>query len=80
MPPVLSEPLPRRPHQLSNEVRVRKAFAHADRYSQDELDAALVRLAELDASLKGGSRLSGQLELTRALVDLAAGASASART
>ena len=54
--------------------------AEAERYSQDELDAALVRLAELDASLKGGSRLSGQLELTRALVDLAAGASASART
>jgi DNA polymerase III subunit delta len=53
-----------------HEFRIRKAIGHADRYSQDELDAAVVRLAELDAAIKGASRLSGELELTRALVDL----------
>jgi DNA polymerase III subunit delta len=53
-----------------HEFRVRKALAHADRYSPDELDAAVVRLAALDAALKGASRLSGAQELTRALVDL----------
>lgn len=53
-----------------HEFRVRKAIGHADRYSQDELDAALVRLAALDAALKGASRLSGVHELTRALADL----------
>lgn len=53
-----------------HEFRVRKALAHADNYSRDELDGAVVRLAELDAALKGGSRLSGELELERALVEL----------
>lgn len=53
-----------------HEFRIRKALAHADRYSQDELDAAVVRLADLDAAIKGASRLSGELELTRALLDL----------
>jgi DNA polymerase III delta subunit len=53
-----------------HEFRVRKALGHADRYSQEELDAALVRLAALDAALKGASRLSGPHELTRALVEL----------
>jgi DNA polymerase-3 subunit delta len=53
-----------------HEFRIRKALAHADRYSQDELDAAVVRLAALDAAIKGASRLSGEHELTRALVDL----------
>ena len=53
-----------------HEFRVRKAIGHADRYSQEELDAALVRLAALDAALKGASRLSNTHELTRALGDL----------
>jgi DNA polymerase III subunit delta len=53
-----------------HEFRIRKALGHADRYSQDELDAAVVRLAALDAAIKGASRLSGEQELTRALVDL----------
>ncbi|HVD26468.1 MAG TPA: DNA polymerase III subunit delta [Gaiellaceae bacterium] len=57
-----------------HEFRVRKALGHADRYGQDELDAAVVRLAALDAAIKGASRLSGELELTRALVDLTAAA------
>lgn len=53
-----------------HEFRIRKALGHADRYSQDELDAAVVRLAALDAAIKGASRLSGDHELTRTLVEL----------
>jgi DNA polymerase III subunit delta len=62
-----------------HEFRVRKALGHADRYSQEELDAAVVRLAALDAALKGASRLSGSLELTRALAELTAPARSPAR-
>jgi DNA polymerase-3 subunit delta len=47
-----------------------KAFAHAQRYSEEELRAAVVRLAGLDAAVKGASRLAGDLELERALVDI----------
>ncbi|MFL6015180.1 MAG: DNA polymerase III subunit delta [Gaiellaceae bacterium] len=47
-----------------------KAFAHAANYSTEELERALVRLAELDLALKGKSRLSGELELERALVEV----------
>ena len=47
-----------------------KAFAHAANYSPDELEQALVRLAELDLALKGNSRLSGELELERVLVEV----------
>ena len=35
-----------------------------------ELAAALVRLAELDVALKGGSPLPDELELERALVEV----------
>jgi DNA polymerase III subunit delta len=49
-----------------------KAFAHARNYTPDELAHAAVRLAELDLALKGGSRLSGELELERAVVDVTA--------
>ena len=48
----------------------KKALQHGERYSREELDAALVRLAELDAAIKGASRLSSELELVRALVDV----------
>ena len=47
-----------------------KAFAQAANFSVEELRAATVRLAALDAALKGRSRLSGELELARALVDV----------
>jgi DNA polymerase-3 subunit delta len=53
-----------------HEFRVRKALGHAERYTRDELDAAVVRLAEIDAALKGASRLSAELELERALVEM----------
>jgi hypothetical protein len=49
---------------------VRKALGHAERYSRDELDEAVIRLAVLDAALKGASRLSAELELERALVEV----------
>jgi len=62
-----------------HEFRVRKALGHAERYSPDELDAAIVRLAALDAALKGASRLAGSHELTRALADLTEPAKAPAR-
>ncbi len=47
-----------------------KGFAQAANFSVDELRGATVRLAELDLALKGGSRLAGDLELQRALVDV----------
>jgi DNA polymerase-3 subunit delta len=55
-----------------HEFRCRKALGHAERYSRDELDAAIVRLAELDAALKGASRVSNELELERALLEITA--------
>lgn len=49
---------------------VRKLYAQARNFSVDELRDATVRLAELDHALKGGSRLAGDLELERALVEI----------
>ncbi|MDQ3994472.1 MAG: DNA polymerase III subunit delta [Actinomycetota bacterium] len=48
----------------------RKALAHAKNYTREELDDAVVRLAALDAALKGASRLAAELELERALADV----------
>lgn len=53
-----------------HDFRVRKALGHAENYSRDELDEAVVRLAHLDAALKGASRLAGELELERALIEI----------
>ena len=47
-----------------------KAFAQAANFGVDELRDATVRLAQLDHALKGGSRLAGDLELERALVEI----------
>ena len=47
-----------------------KAFAQAANFSAEELGHAIVRLAELDAAAKGGSRLPADLELERALIDV----------
>ena len=47
-----------------------KAFAQAANFSADELSLALVRLAELDAAAKVGSRMPAELELDRTLVDV----------
>jgi DNA polymerase III subunit delta len=53
-----------------HEFRVRKALGHAENYTRDELDEAVIRLAELDAALKGSSRLAGELGLERAILEL----------
>jgi DNA polymerase III subunit delta len=50
---------------------VQKLYAQARNFDPEELANAIVRLAQLDHALKGGSRLRGDLELERALVDLA---------
>jgi DNA polymerase-3 subunit delta len=49
-----------------------KVFGQAKSFSEEELRDALVRLARLDLALKGKSRLTADLELQRALVDLGA--------
>jgi DNA polymerase-3 subunit delta len=47
-----------------------KAFAQAANFSAEELAGAIVRLSELDAAAKGGSRMPADLELERALIDV----------
>jgi DNA polymerase III subunit delta len=47
-----------------------KLYGQIRNYTGPELDAAVVRLADLDHALKGGSRLANELELERALVDI----------
>jgi len=47
-----------------------KAARQAANFSREELGHALVRLAQLDAAAKGGSRLPADLELERALVEI----------
>jgi DNA polymerase III delta subunit len=51
---------------------VEKVFGQAANFSEDELRTAVVRLAGLDHALKGGSKLTPDLELQRALIDLGA--------
>ncbi len=57
-----------------------KAFAHAANFAPDELGQATVRLAALDHALKGGSRLSPELELERALMEITVRAETPAAT
>jgi DNA polymerase-3 subunit delta len=64
-----------RPREAAGRLRVHpyyaeKLYAQADGFSTGELREAVVRLAELDGALKGQSRLSPDLEVQRALVDL----------
>ena len=51
-------------------LRRRSCFEQARNFTPDELGDAIVRLAELDLALKGGSRLAGELEFARALVEI----------
>jgi len=48
-----------------------KVFSQAEGFSDEELDDATVVLAELDHSLKGGSRLASDLEVQLAIASLA---------
>ena len=59
-----------------NRYYVQKLYEQAGNFSEDELDGAIVRLARLDLALKGGSKLPGELEFTRALIDVTRGAGA----
>ncbi len=52
-----------------NPYYVQKLFAQAGNFSPEELGHALVRAAELDLAVKGGSKLPTELELDRALAD-----------
>jgi DNA polymerase-3 subunit delta len=47
-----------------------KAAKQAGNFSPEELGQATVRLAELDAGAKGGSRLPAELQLERTLVEI----------
>jgi DNA polymerase-3 subunit delta len=72
-----------RPRDAASRLKVHpfvaeKAFAQAATFSVEELRDAVVRLAELDHAVKGGSRLSPDLELQRALVDVTRPAAAPA--
>ncbi|TMM20794.1 MAG: DNA polymerase III subunit delta [Actinobacteria bacterium] len=59
-----------------NRYYVQKLYEQAGNFSEDELDDAIVRLARLDHALKGGSKLPGELEFTRALIDVSRGTAA----
>ena len=53
-----------------NRFYVQKLYEQARNYSPDELGTAIVRLADLDLALKGGSKLPGELEFARALIEI----------
>jgi DNA polymerase III subunit delta len=57
-----------------NRFYVQKLYEQAGNFSEEELDDAIIRLAQLDLALKGGSKLPGELEFTRALVAVTRGA------
>ena len=61
------------------EFQAKKAFDQAANYEESELREAVVRMAQLDRALKGGSRLAPDLELTRALVDVTRSAESGGR-
>jgi DNA polymerase-3 subunit delta len=50
--------------------RAQKLYAQAEGFSAEELDDAVVHLAELDGALKGQSKLAPDLEVQRTLVAL----------
>jgi DNA polymerase-3 subunit delta len=53
-----------------NRFYVQKLYEQAGNFSPEELGDAVVRLARLDLALKGGSKLPGELEFARALLDI----------
>lgn len=64
-----------RPKQAAERLKLHpfyaeKLWSQAEGFSAEELDDAVVRLAELDGLLKGQSRLAPDLEVQRAVVDL----------
>jgi DNA polymerase-3 subunit delta len=64
-----------RPSEMATRLKVHpfvaeKSAKQAANFSGDELSRATVRLAELDAGAKGGSRLPPELQLERTLVEI----------
>ena len=59
-----------------NRFYVQKLYEQARNFSPEELGDAIVRLAELDRALKGGSKLPGELVFARTLVEITRGAAA----
>jgi DNA polymerase III subunit delta len=64
-----------RPSEIASRLKIHpfvaeKAAKQAENFSADELAQATVRLAELDAGAKGGSRLPAELQLERTLVSI----------
>ena len=57
------------PAQL-NPFYASKLYRQAEGFSSEELDDAVLRLAELDGALKGQSKLTPDLEVQRTLVAL----------
>jgi DNA polymerase-3 subunit delta len=53
-----------------NRFYVQKLYEQAGNFSAEELGDAVIRLARLDLALKGGSKLPGELEFARALLDI----------
>jgi DNA polymerase III subunit delta len=63
-----------------NRYYVQKLYEQARNFGEDELGNVVVRLARLDHALKGGSRLPGELEFARALIDITRRAEPAARS
>ena len=61
-----------------NRYYVQKLYEQARNFSPEELGDAVVRLAELDWALKGGTKLPGELVFARTLVEITRGAAAAA--
>lgn len=64
-----------RPSEIASRLKMHpfvaeKAAKQAGNFSAEELARATVRLAELDAAVKGGSRLPPELHLERTLVEI----------
>jgi DNA polymerase III subunit delta len=64
-----------RPSEIASRLKMHpfvaeKAAKQAGNFSAEELASATVRLAELDAGAKGGSRLPPELQLERTLVEM----------
>jgi DNA polymerase III subunit delta len=64
-----------RPSEIASRLKVHpfvaeKSAKQAGNFSAEELARATVRLAELDAGAKGGSRLPPDLQLERTLVEI----------
>jgi DNA polymerase III delta subunit len=53
-----------------NRFYVQKLYEQARNYTPEELGSAVVRLADLDLALKGGSKLPSELEFARALIEI----------